>query len=66
MTLHNNITPSTLEKFFLEKFKSNIKRNILLYSLIREASGIKKVNAVNSDKNMSATTPLITKSREDW
>ncbi len=47
----NNITPSTLEKFSLEKIKSNIKADALfLYSLIRKTSGVKKVNTVDSDK----------------
>ncbi len=64
--LANNITFSTFEEFFLEKIKSNIKINALfLYSLIREVSGVKKVNTANGDKNMSATTFLIMKSRKD-
>ncbi len=62
----NNITPSTLEEFSLEKIESNIKADAsFLHSLIREASRIKKVNAADGDKNMSAITPLVTKSRED-
>lgn len=62
----NNITPSILEEFSLKKNESNIKADALfLHSLIRKASGVKKVNAANGDKNMSATTPLATKSRED-
>lgn len=45
-----NITPFILEEFFLKKIKNNIKANIsFFYSLIREVSGIKKVNAANSD-----------------
>lgn len=64
--LANNITFSILEKFFLEKLKNNIKADIpFFYSLIREASGVKKVNATNTDKNMSATTSLVAKSRKD-
>ena len=62
----NNITLSILEKFFLEKIESNIKADILfLHSLIREASGVKKVNVTDGNKNMSAITPLATKNRED-
>ncbi len=62
----DNITPSILEEFSLEKIKSNIKADApFLHSLIREASGVKKVNAANGDKNIYTTTPLLTKSRED-
>ncbi len=62
----DNITPSTLEEFFLEKIESNIKADVLfLHSLIRKASGVKKVNATDVDKNMSATTLLAMKSREN-
>ena len=62
----NNITPSILEKFSLEKIKSNIKVDApFLYSLIKEASGVKKINVTNCDKNISATTPLATKNREN-
>ena len=64
--LANNIIFSILEKFFLKKIESNIKADApFFYSLIREVSGIKKVNTVDSDKNMSTTTPLAIKSREN-
>ena len=64
--LGNNITLSRYEKFFLEKIKRNTKVDALfLYSLIRKASDVKKVNAINSDKNMSATTLLVTNNKED-
>ena len=64
--LANNITPSILEEFSVEKIESNIKVDALFfYSLIKEVSGIKKVNAANSDKNMSTTTPLAMKSKQD-
>ncbi len=62
----NNITPSILEEFSLEKIESNIKADApFLHSLIREASGVKKVNAADGDKNMYATISLYTKSIED-
>ena len=64
--LANNITLSILQEFSLEKIKNNIKVDVLFfYSLIKKASGIKKFNAVTGDKNMSATTLLATKNRED-
>ena len=62
----DNITSSTLEEFFLEKIESNLKADaIFFHFLIREASGVQKVNDANSDKNTSNTTPLAAKSRED-
>lgn len=62
----DNITLSTLEEFFFKKIKSNIIIDALfLSSLIRKASGVKKINAVNGDKNIFVTTPLATKNRED-
>ena len=61
----NNITLSTFEKFSLKRIESNIKADILfLYSPIRKASGVKKVNAANSDKNISTTTLLVIKNKE--
>ncbi len=64
--LANNITPSILEEFSFEKIKSNIKTDALFfYSLIREVSDVKKVNTTNGDKNMSTTTFLVTKNRQD-
>lgn len=64
--LANNITLSTLEEFSLEKIESNLKADAsFFYFLIREASGIQKVNAANGDKNTSNTTPLAAKSREN-
>ena len=62
----NNITFSTFEKFSLEKIESNIKADALfLHSLIRKTSGVKKVNAIDGNKNISATTPLTMKSKKD-
>ncbi len=62
----NNITPSTLEEFFAEKIESNIKANaIFFHSTIKKASGVRKVNGANGNKNISAITPLATKSKED-
>ena len=62
----NNITLSTLEEFSLEKIESNFKLNApFFHSLIREVSGIFKVNTANGAKNTSNTTPLAAKSRED-
>lgn len=62
----NNITSSILKKFFLEKIQSNLKVDApFFHSLIRETSGVQKINVTNSDKNMSNTTLLATKSRED-
>ena len=62
----NLITLSILNEFSLEKIESNIKADALfLHPLIKIASSIKKVNAANNDKNMSTTTLLVTKSRED-
>ena len=62
----NNITPFTFKKFFLKKIKSNIKADIFFfYSLIKKVSGIKKVNAANSDKNIFATTFLVIKKRKN-
>ena len=50
--LADNITPSTLKNFFLEKIESNIKVDTTFFhSLIREASDIQKVNIINSNKN---------------
>lgn len=64
--LTNNITYSTLENIFLEKIKSNIKTNrLFLCSLIKKEYGIKKVNAINSDKNMFNTIFLVIKNRKD-
>lgn len=41
--LVNNITPSILEEFCLEKIKSNIQMDVLFfYSLIGKTSGVKK------------------------
>ena len=61
----NNITSSTLE-FSLEKIESNLKADIpFFHSLIREASGVQKVNTADNDKNTSNTTPLAAKSRKD-
>ena len=61
----NNITPFTLKEFSLEKIESNIKADTpFFHSLIRKAFGIKKVNAANGDKNISATTSLVTKSKK--
>ncbi len=63
--LANNITPSILEKFSLKKIESNIKADApFLHSLIKKASGVNKANVTNGDKNMSATTPLVMKSRK--
>lgn len=62
--LANNITPSILEEFSLEKIDSNIKANTLfLYFLIQEATGIKIVNIVDYDNNTFATT-LFTANNE--
>ena len=62
----NNITFFTLGRFFLKKIKSNSKPDThFFYSLIRKASDVKKINVADGDKNMSATTLLVTKSRED-
>ena len=64
--LADNITLSTLEEFSLEKIKSNLKADApFFHSLIREASGIQKVNNINGDKNMSNTTHLAAKSKKD-
>lgn len=64
--LADNITPFTLEEFSLKKIESNIKADApFFHSLIREVSNVKKVNIADGDKNMSATTSLATKSRED-
>lgn len=64
--LTNNITYFTLENIFLEKIKSNIKTNrLFLYFLIKKTYSIKKVNAINSDKNMFNTIFLIIKNRKD-
>lgn len=65
--LANNITPSILKEFSLKKIESNIKADTsFFHSSIREASSVKKVNAANGDKNMSATILLATKNREDF
>lgn len=62
----DNITPSTLGEFSLEKIENNLKADApFFHSLIREASGVQKVNDANGDKNTSNTTPLAAKSRED-
>lgn len=62
----NNITPSTLEEFSLEKIESNLKADALFFhSLIREASDVQKINAADGDKNTSNTTLLAANSRED-
>ena len=62
----DNITPSTFEEFSLEKIENNLKADTpFFHSLIREASGIQKVNNADGDKNTSNTTPLAAKSRED-
>ena len=64
--LANNITPSILKEFFLEKIENNIKADaFFLHSLIKEISGIRKVNVINDDKNISATTLLATTSKKD-
>ena len=64
--LANNITPFTHEKFSLERIESNFKMDTLFfYFLIREISTVQKVNTANGDKNMSNTTLLVAKSRED-
>lgn len=64
--LANNITLFILEGFFLEKIENNIKVDVLFFhSLIREASGIIKINAVNNDKNISATISSMVKSRKN-
>lgn len=60
------ITFSILEKFFLIKIKNNMKIDVcFFYSLIRKTSGIKKVNTINSDKNIFVTTFLLTKNKKD-
>ena len=62
----NNITSSTLEEFSLEKIESNLKADAsFFHSLIRETSGVQKVNNADGDKNTSNTTPLAAKSRKD-
>lgn len=62
----NNITLSTFEEFFLEKIENNLKVEVLFFHfLIREPSGIQKVNTANSDKNTSNITSLTAKNRED-
>lgn len=44
----NNVTPSILKGFYLEKIKSNIKEDILfLHSLIKETTGVRKINVIN-------------------
>ena len=64
--LANIITFFIFEKFFLEKIKSNIKTDVIIfYSLIKEAFGIQKVNTTNDNKNISITTFLVTKSRKN-
>lgn len=64
--LANNITPSILEELSLEKSDSNIKVDALfLYSLIREAVGVGKLNAANCDNDTFATTFLAANSREN-
>ena len=64
--LANNITPSTFEEFFLKIIKNNIKVDApFFYSLIREVSDIKKINVANSNKNISATTPLVKKNKKN-
>lgn len=64
--LINNITVFIFEKFFFKKIESNIKADIFfLHSLIKKAFDIKKVNATNDDKNISAIIFLVTKNRED-
>ena len=62
----NNITPSTLKEFCLKKIKNNITADVIFfYSLIEKASGVKKVNAGNGDKNTFITTRLAAKSIEE-
>lgn len=61
----DNINPSTLEKFFLEKIDNNIKANApFLHSLIWEAADVKIVNSANYDSNTSATTFFAANSKE--
>lgn len=65
--LANNITFSILKKFFLKKIESNIKINIsFFYFLIKKLSIIKKVNTINSDKNIFTTMFLVEKYRKDY
>lgn len=50
----DNITPSMIEKFFLEKIHSNIKTNIsFLHFLIKKSASIKMINTTNYDNNIS-------------
>lgn len=62
----DNITLSILEEFSLENIENNLKVDTLFFHfLIREASGVQKINATNGDKNMSNTTFLMAKNRKD-
>lgn len=59
----NNITSFIFEEFYLKKTENNIKANTSFFCyLIKKVFDIKKVNTANSNKNISITTYLITKS----
>ncbi len=64
--LANNITPSMLEEFSLEKIDSNIKADApFLHFLIQEAAGVEIVNTANCDSDTSATTSSAANSEEN-
>lgn len=61
----NNITPSILKKFFLDKIKYNLKANTFFFhSLIKEVFSVQKINVAKNNKNTSNTILLVAISRK--